>query len=62
MHVGLLAQDVQAVLPEAVTEDANGHLLLDYNAVVAVLVEEVARLRREVDCLKGQANGNGHSH
>lgn len=62
MHVGLLAQDVQAVLPEAVTEDANGYLLLDYNAVVAVLVEEVARLRREVDCLKGQANGNGHSH
>lgn len=62
MHVGLLAQDVQAVLPEAVAEDANGYLLLDYNAVVAVLVEEVARLRKEVDCLKGQANGNGHSH
>lgn len=62
VHVGLMAQDVQEVLPEAVTEDADGHLSLDYSAVVAVLVEEVARLRKEVDCLKGQANGNGHSH
>lgn len=57
MHVGLMAQDVQAVLPEAVTEDANGYLSLDYNAVVAVLVEEVAKLRKEVAQLKGKANG-----
>jgi hypothetical protein len=52
IHVGLLAQEVKEVLPEAVREDEAGFLALDYNAVVAVLVEEVNKLRAEVKVLK----------
>jgi len=37
--VGLVAQDVTAVLPEAVRENSDGQLALNYNAVVALLVE-----------------------
>lgn len=37
--VGLIAQQVQKVLPSAVSEDADGTLSLNYNGVVALLVE-----------------------
>lgn len=51
-HVGLLAQEVEKVIPEAVTEQKDGLLTLDYNSVVAVLVDEVNRLKKEVEELK----------
>jgi hypothetical protein len=51
-HVGLLAQEVQKVIPDAVVADEKGYLSLDYNAVVAALVEEVNALRAEVKALK----------
>lgn len=51
-HVGLLAQEVQKVIPDAVVADEKGYLSLDYNAVVAALVEEVHALRSEIQALK----------
>ena len=47
-HVGLVAQEVEKVIPEAVSEDKEGFLALDYNAVVAALVDEVNRLKARV--------------
>jgi hypothetical protein len=40
-HVGLIAQEVQAVLPEAVSEDREGHMSLAYDSITALLVEAV---------------------
>lgn len=51
-HVGLVAQEVEKVIPEAVSEDKEGFLALDYNAVVAALVDEVNRLRERVEGLE----------
>ena len=51
-HVGLVAQEVEKVIPEAVSEDKEGFLALDYNAVVAALVDEVNRLRERVEALE----------
>lgn len=51
-HVGLVAQEVEKVIPEAVSEDKEGFLALDYNAVVAALVDEVSRLRKRVEALE----------
>jgi hypothetical protein len=51
-HVGLVAQEVEKVIPEAVAEDKEGFLALDYNAVVAALVDEVSRLRKRVEALE----------
>lgn len=51
VHVGLIAQDVQKALPEAVDEyddeeSGEKRLSIDYSAVTAVLVGEVNRLRK----------------
>lgn len=53
-QAGLIAQDVQAVLPEAVKEH-NDILSVNYNAVIALLVESVKELTAEVNRLKGEA-------
>lgn len=55
-HVGLLAQEVRKVIPEAVSEDENG-LHLEYNSVVAALVGEVNALKRRVKALEEAGNG-----
>jgi hypothetical protein len=54
-HVGLIAQEVQNVIPEAVSEGEDGYLALDYNAVVAALVEEVNTLKERINKLEKKA-------
>lgn len=54
---GLIAQEVQEVLPEAVTQDNEedgGMLRLNYNSVIALLVESVKELSAEVKGLKAE--------
>lgn len=46
-RVGLLAQEVQQVIPEAVI-DNSGALALDYNAVVSALVAKVNQLEERI--------------
>ncbi len=53
---GLIAQDVQAVLPDLVTADKDSGLLrLNYNGVTGLLVEAVKELRTELRKLRGAA-------
>ncbi|GAA0353246.1 tail fiber domain-containing protein [Morganella psychrotolerans] len=49
---GLIAQEVREVMPEAVTQDDNGLLRLNYNSVIGLLVEAVKDLKNQVDSLK----------
>lgn len=54
---GLIAQEVQEILPEAVTQDNEedgGMLRLNYNAVIALLVESVKELKAEIEELKSK--------
>lgn len=57
-QVGVSAQSLQAVLPDAVTEDKDGLLTVSYgNAALAACVQlarEVVMLRAEIDKLKGK--------
>jgi hypothetical protein len=48
----LIAQDVQAVLPEAVGESPDGHLGLSYTDVIPLLVAAIKELKAEIDVLK----------
>ena len=47
-HVGLLAQEVAAVLPEAVITQADGKLSLAYGNLVALLVNAIKELKCEL--------------
>ena len=51
---GVIAQEVEVVLPEAVGESEDGTKTVDYNALIALLVESVKELKAEVDDLKAQ--------
>ena len=56
---GFIAQDVQAVLPEAVLrekneEGAEGHLGLNYNAVSGLMLNAIKELKAEVLSLKAE--------
>lgn len=53
-HVGLIAQEVEKVIPTAISEDDKGMKSLDYNSVVAALVAEVNQLKKEIKELKGE--------
>ena len=50
-HSGLIAQDIQKVLPESVSENGE-KLVVDYNGVVALLVEAVKELSTKVENLE----------
>ena len=53
-YVGLIAQDVQAVMPEAVNinNDEINTLSVDYQGLVGLLVESIKELKLELDVLK----------
>ena len=51
-YIGLIAQEVREVLPELVSEDANGNLLLNYQQLIPLLTEAISHLSEKVDRLE----------
>ena len=54
--VGVIAQEVLEVLPEAVTTRDNGYLAVDYQRLVPLLVEAVKELSAKVSALEDKLN------
>ncbi|WP_186296787.1 tail fiber domain-containing protein [Cupriavidus campinensis] len=54
-HIGLIAQEVQKVIPEVVSMNADGILGVAYANIVGLLVEAVKELSARVDELEGMA-------
>lgn len=52
-EVGVIAQEIQAVLPQVVMEEENGNLSVAYGNIVGVLIEAIKELKQEIDALKG---------
>lgn len=50
--VGVIAQEVEAVLPELVKETSDGYKAVNYSQLVAVLIEAVKELNNQVQTLK----------
>ena len=51
-YVGLIAQDVQAVVPEAVRECEDGTLSVDYMGLVGLLVQSIKELDKRIKDLE----------
>jgi hypothetical protein len=50
--VGVIAQDVEKVLPEAVSTDGQGMKVVSYDTLIPLLIESVKSLKAELDLLK----------
>jgi exosome complex RNA-binding protein Rrp4 len=53
-HAGVIAQDVEKVLPEVIGTDAEGFKVVAYGNMIGLLVEAIKELKAEVDALKGR--------
>ena len=53
-EIGLLAQEVETVLPNLVFTDEDGRKLVDYTALIPVLIDAVKTLQNEVEVLKAK--------
>jgi len=51
---GLIAQEVQQVLPEVVKEREDGFLSLDYSKMMGLLVEAIKEQQKQIEDLKAQ--------
>lgn len=51
-RIGFIAQDLQKIVPEAVTEDDEGYLAIDYNEIIPLLVESVKEQQAKIDELE----------
>jgi hypothetical protein len=58
--IGLIAQDVELVLPqivgEATSSDGSTHKNVAYGNVVAVLIEAIKELQDEIEVMKSKLN------
>lgn len=51
-HIGCIAQELQEICPELVKEDEKGYLSINENKLVYLLLDEVKKLKAEVNQLK----------
>lgn len=54
LEAGFIAQEVQEVIPEVVSEDKNGYLGINYSGIIPYLVEAVKELKEEIKDLKSK--------
>lgn len=59
-QAGVLAQEIEKVMPELVREDSNGIKAVNYNGLIPYLLEAIKTLKAEVEALKRNETGNIH--
>ena len=53
-QVGVIAQEIEEILPEAVYKDQNGHLGVRYTNLIPLLIEGFKQQQKEIQLLKRQ--------
>lgn len=51
-HYGIIAQEVQDVLPEIVSKRENGYLGVDYNGLIPILLEAIKEQQKQIEELQ----------
>jgi hypothetical protein len=52
LDVGVIAQEVQEILPSAVVERADGYLAVNYDKMIPLLIESIKALKEEIEDMK----------
>jgi hypothetical protein len=50
--IGVVAQEIQEIMPEIVATRANGYLGVKYEKIVPLLIESIKELKKEVEDIK----------
>ena len=53
-QIGLMAQDVQKIIPEAVSQDSQGIHRINYNCIVATLLETIKEQTKQMTVMEKQ--------
>jgi len=60
-HIGVVAQDVQKVIPEAVTENSKGYLLVNNDPIIWSMLNAIKEQQREIRDLKSELRATRQS-
>jgi len=59
-HIGVVAQELQRVIPEAVTENGKGYLVVNNDPIIWAMVNAIQEQQREIDSVRqGARVGSG---
>jgi hypothetical protein len=56
--VGVIAQEIEAILPEAVRTNKTGFLAVRYEKIIPLLIEAIKEQQKQIDELKHIINGS----
>jgi hypothetical protein len=56
--IGLIAQEVEKVIPEIVTVRNNGYMAVKYEKLVVVLIEAIKEQQNQISELKNRLDSN----
>lgn len=57
-HYGLIAQELQKIYPNLVTENQDGYLAINYTEIIPLLIRSIQELKAEVNMLRGNNSSN----
>ena len=57
-HYGLIAQEVQQILPEMVYEDGAGYLSINYTELIPLLIKAINEQQNQIEDLRAQLESN----
>jgi hypothetical protein len=60
-HIGVVAQDVQRAIPEAVTENSKGYLLVNNDPIIWAMLNAIKEQQKEIRDLKSELQATRHS-
>jgi hypothetical protein len=55
---GVIAQDIEKVIPDIVSTDNDGAKSVNYNGIIAFLINAVQEQQKQIHELKDKINGN----